>query len=80
MVDTVNAPEVAKVSSTAVVDIRGLSKVYTLMLGKEIAAVTDLTLSIERGELYRKGWGGVQVLFKKDKSLPAHYLMSRCVW
>jgi len=50
MVDTVNAPEVAKVSSTAVVDIRGLSKVFTLMLGKEIAAVTDLTLSIEPGE------------------------------
>ena len=52
MVDTVNAPEVAKVSSTAVVDIRGLSKVFTLMLGKEIAAVTDLTLSIEPGETF----------------------------
>jgi ABC-2 type transport system ATP-binding protein len=35
-----------------VVDIRGLSKTYSLMLGKEIHALSDLTLSIQPGETF----------------------------
>lgn len=52
MVETLAAPAVTGASSTAVVDIRGLTKTYTLMYGKEITAVDNLSLSIKPGETF----------------------------
>lgn len=52
MVSTATAPERAASTTTALVDIRNLSKTYKLMLGKEILAVSDLTLDIQRGETF----------------------------
>jgi len=50
MVATAHEPEVATATSEAVVEIRNLTKIYSLMWGKEIIAVSDLTLSINPGE------------------------------
>jgi len=50
MVATAKAPEVAPVTSDAVVDIRDLTKVYPLMWGREITAVSHLSLTIKAGE------------------------------
>jgi len=50
MVATANAPETTKVSSDAIVDIRDLTKIYSLMWGREIEAVSHLSLSIKKGE------------------------------
>ncbi len=52
MVATANAPGVTDVTSTSVVDIRGLTKIYTLMMGREITAVSNLSLTIEPGETF----------------------------
>jgi len=52
MVATANAPGVNDVTSNAVVEIRGLTKTYSLMWGKEITAVSDLSFSIQRGETF----------------------------
>ncbi len=51
MVATATAPMVAD-TTDAVVDIRGLSKTYKLMMGKEIPAVVNLSLEIRRGETF----------------------------
>ncbi|MHB9132486.1 MAG: ABC transporter ATP-binding protein [Armatimonadota bacterium] len=51
MVATTTAPDVVK-TGTPVVDIRGLSKTYNLMLGKEIRALSNLTLDIQKGETF----------------------------
>lgn len=50
MVATANAPEPTKVSSDAIVDIRDLTKIYSLMWGREIEAVSHLNLTINKGE------------------------------
>jgi ABC-2 type transport system ATP-binding protein len=50
MVATAKAPEVTPVTSDAIVEIRDLTKVYSLMWGKEIAAVSHLNLTIKPGE------------------------------
>lgn len=52
MVATANAPGVSDVTSNAVVDIRGLTKTYSLMWGKEITAVSDLSFAIQPGETF----------------------------
>lgn len=52
MVASASAPEKANVNTNAVVDIRGLSKTYRLMLGKEIHALQNLTLDIKPGETF----------------------------
>jgi ABC-2 type transport system ATP-binding protein len=50
MVATANEPKVAAATSEGVVEIRNLTKIYSLMWGKEIVAVSDLTLSVNPGE------------------------------
>ncbi|MHB0938864.1 MAG: ATP-binding cassette domain-containing protein [Armatimonadota bacterium] len=50
MVATANAPETTKVSSDAIVEIRDLTKIYSLMWGREIEAVSHLNLTIKKGE------------------------------
>ncbi|HEY3379304.1 MAG TPA: ABC transporter ATP-binding protein [Armatimonadota bacterium] len=52
MVATANSPAVAVPTTTPVVDIRGLSKTYRLMTGKEIHALSDLTFDIQPGETF----------------------------
>ncbi len=39
-------------TSSAIVEIRGLTKTYQLMMGKEIPALVDLTLDIRKGETF----------------------------
>jgi ABC-2 type transport system ATP-binding protein len=52
MVVTAKKPADAAPITAPVVDIRGLSKTYRLMTGKEIQALADLTLSIQPGETF----------------------------
>lgn len=52
MVATATEQTVASTVTAPVVEIRNLSKTYRLMMGKEIHAVSDLTLSIEKGETF----------------------------
>jgi len=52
MVATENVPEVAARTSDAIVEIRELNKTYRLMLGKEIQAVSQLSLTINKGETF----------------------------
>jgi len=52
MVATANAPETSAISSNAVVEIRGLTKTYSQMWGKDIVAVSDLSLTIDPGETF----------------------------
>jgi len=52
MVATAKSPAVAEPTTNPVVDIRGLSKTYRLMMGKEVNALTDLTLEIKKGETF----------------------------
>ena len=52
MVATENVPEVAASTSNAVVEIHELHKTYRLMLGKEIQAVNQLSLTINKGETF----------------------------
>lgn len=52
MVATANSPAVTKPSATPVVDVQGLSKTYRLMMGKQVHALTDLTLDIKKGETF----------------------------
>lgn len=51
MVATAKSPAVGP-TTTPVVDIRGLSKTYRLMMGKQVHALTDLTLDIRKGETF----------------------------
>jgi len=50
MVATANAPETTKVSSDVVAEIRDLTKIYSLMWGREIEAISHLNLTIYKGE------------------------------
>ena len=52
MVATENVKAVPSEASNTLVDIRELSKTYRLMLGKEIQAVNELSLSIQKGETF----------------------------
>jgi len=52
MVATATAPEVQPLIATPVVEIQHLCKVYNLMMGKELHALTDLTLTIPKGETF----------------------------
>ena len=52
MVATATSPAVAEPTTNPVVDIRGLSKTYRLMMGKEVNALTNLTLEIKKGETF----------------------------
>lgn len=52
MVATAKSPAVAAPITTPVVDIRGLSKTYSLMMGRKVHALTDLTLDIQPGETF----------------------------
>ena len=52
MVATATVPEVQKMATTPVVEIQDLCKVYHLMMGKELHALTNLTLTIPKGETF----------------------------
>lgn len=52
MVATATSSAVSEPTTTPVVDIRGLSKTYRLVMGKEVQALTDLTLDIRSGETF----------------------------
>jgi ABC-2 type transport system ATP-binding protein len=52
MVAMAKVPTVAKSTSPSLVDMRGLTKTYRLMMGKSVHALTDLTLDIRKGETF----------------------------
>lgn len=52
MVATATAPVVKGATTTPVVEIRDLCKTYRLVLGKEIHALTNLTMTINKGETF----------------------------
>ncbi|HOF86986.1 MAG TPA: ABC transporter ATP-binding protein [Armatimonadota bacterium] len=52
MVATATEQAVSPPVTASVVEIRNLSKTYRLMMGKELHAVSDLSLTIERGETF----------------------------
>jgi ABC-2 type transport system ATP-binding protein len=52
MVASATNPVVAPPASIPVVEIRNLCKTYRLMMGKEVNAVIDLSLDIQKGETY----------------------------
>lgn len=52
MVATAKSSSAPAATTTPVVDMRGLSKTYRLMMGKEVNALSDLTLDIRKGETF----------------------------
>lgn len=52
MVVSAKKPPTSKNVTAPVAELRGLSKTYRLMLGKEVKALDDLTLEIRQGETF----------------------------
>lgn len=52
MVASAKKPPTTRNASAPVAELRGLSKTYRLMLGKEVKALDDLTLEIRQGETF----------------------------